>query len=150
MTNRSDIDIEEEIREKALLMLNGESKNMGDAIGIQFIKLHRTEMIAEMPVDENTIQPFGILHGGASVALAETLASVGAWLNLSDNSKTAVGLEINANHIKAVRKGQKVIGIAKPIHRGAQTQVWETRLETESGKLVCISRCTLAIVRSKK
>lgn len=150
MTNRSDIDIEEEIREKALLMLNGESKNMGDAIGIQFIKLHRTEMIAEMPVDENTIQPFGILHGGASVALAETLASVGAWLNLSDNSKTAVGLEINANHIKAVRKGQKVIGIAKPIHRGAQTQVWETRLETESGKLVCISRCTLAIVQSKK
>jgi len=150
MTNRSDIDIEEEIREKALLMLNGESKNMGDAIGIQFIKLHRTEMIAEMPIDENTIQPFGILHGGASVALAETLASVGAWLNLSDNSKTAVGLEINANHIKAVRKGQKVIGIAKPIHRGAQTQVWETRLETESGKLVCISRCTLAIVRSKK
>jgi len=150
MTNRSDIDIEEEIREKALLMLNGESKNMGDAIGIQFIKLHRTEMIAEMPVDENTIQPFGILHGGASVALAETLASVGAWLNLSDNSKTAVGLEINANHIKAVRKGQKVIGIAKPIHRGAQTQVWETRLETESGKLVCISRCTLAIVQSRK
>jgi len=150
MTNRSDIDIEEEIREKALLMLNGESKNMGDAIGIQFIKLHRTEMIAEMPVDENTIQPFGILHGGASVALAETLASVGAWLNLSDNSKTAVGLEINANHIKAVRKGQKVIGIAKPIHRGAQTQVWEIRLETESGKLVCISRCTLAIVQSKK
>jgi 1,4-dihydroxy-2-naphthoyl-CoA hydrolase len=150
MTNRSDIEIEEEIREKAHLMLKGESKNMGDAIGLQFIKLHRTEMIAEMPVNENTIQPFGILHGGASVALAETLASVGAWLNLRDNSKTAVGLEINANHIKAVRKGQKVIGVAKPIHRGAQTQVWETRIETESGKLVCISRCTLAIVQSKK
>ena len=150
MKNRSDIEIEKEIREKALLMLNRESKNMGDAIGIKFIKLHRTEMIAEMPVDENTVQPFGILHGGASVALAETLASVGAWLNLSDNSKTAVGLEINANHIKAVRKGQKVIGVAKPIHRGAQTQVWETRLETESGKLVCISRCTLAIVQSKR
>jgi 1,4-dihydroxy-2-naphthoyl-CoA hydrolase len=150
MTNRSDIEIEEEIREKAHLMLKGESKNMGDAIGLQFIKLHRTEMIAEMPVNENTIQPFGILHGGASVALAETLASVGAWLNLSDNSKTAVGLEINANHIKAVRKGQKVIGVAKPIHRGAQTQVWETRIETESGKLVCISRCTLAIVQSRK
>jgi 1,4-dihydroxy-2-naphthoyl-CoA hydrolase len=150
MTNRSDIEIEEEIREKAHLMLKGESKNMGDAIGLQFIKLHRTEMIAEMPVNDNTIQPFGILHGGASVALAETLASVGAWLNLRDNSKTAVGLEINANHIKAVRKGQRVIGVAKPIHRGAQTQVWETRIETESGKLVCISRCTLAIVQSKK
>ncbi|MFO7800500.1 hotdog fold thioesterase [Rhodohalobacter sp.] len=150
MTNRSDIEIEEDIRDKAHIMLNGESKNMGDAIGLQFIKLHRTEMIAEMPVNENTVQPFGILHGGASVALAETLASVGAWLNLTDDSKTAVGLEINANHIKAVRKGQKVIGIAKPIHRGAQTQVWETRIETESGKLVCISRCTLAIIQSRK
>ncbi len=149
MTNRSDIEIEEDIRDKALIMLNGESKNMGDSLGIQFIKLHRTEMIAEMPVNENTIQPFGILHGGASVALAETLASVGAWLNLSDHSKTAVGLEINANHVKAVRKGQKVVGIAKPIHRGAQTQIWETRIETESGKLVCISRCTLAIVQSR-
>lgn len=150
MTKRSDIEIEDYIRDKALIMLNGESKNMGDAIGIQFTKLHRTEMIAEMPVNENTVQPFGILHGGASVALAETLASVGAWLNLSDESKTAVGLEINANHVKAVRKGQKVIGIAKPIHRGAQTQVWEIRIETESGKLVCISRCTLAIIQSKK
>lgn len=150
MTNRSDIEIEEAIFDKAEIMLNGEHKNMGDAIGIRFKKLHRTEMIAEMPVNENTIQPFGILHGGASVALAETLASVGAWLNLSDDSKTAVGLEINANHIKAVRKGQKVIGIAKPIHRGAQTQVWETRIESESGKLVCISRCTLAIVQSRK
>jgi len=150
MRNRSDIEIEEDIRDKALIMLNGQSKNMGDAIGIQFIKLHRSEMIAEMPVNEHTVQPFGILHGGASVALAETLASMGAWLNLSDNSKTAVGLEINANHVKAVRKGQKVVGIAKPIHRGAQTQVWETRIETESGKLVCISRCTLAIVKSRK
>lgn len=150
MTNRPDIEIEDDIRDKALIMLNGESKNMGDAIGIQFIKLYRNEMIAEMPVNENTVQPFGILHGGASVALAETLASVGAWLNLTDDSKTAVGLEINANHIKAVRKGQKVVGIAKPIHRGAQTQVWETRIETESGKLVCISRCTLAIIQSKK
>lgn len=150
MTNRSDIEIEEAIRDKAEILLNGEHKDMGDAIGIRFIKLHRTEMIAEMPVNENTIQPFGILHGGASVALAETLASVGAWFNLRDDSKTAVGLEINANHIKAVRKGQKVIGIAKPIHRGAQTQVWETRIETETGKLVCISRCTLAIVQSRK
>ncbi|WP_245683899.1 hotdog fold thioesterase [Rhodohalobacter halophilus] len=150
MSDRTDIQIEEAIKEKASQMLNGNHKNMGDALGIQFQKLSRTEMIAEMPVNDNTVQPFGILHGGASVALAETLASVGAWLNLQDDSKTAVGLEINANHIKAVRKGNKVIGIAKPIHRGAQTQVWETRIETESGKLVCISRCTLAIIQTRR
>ena len=150
MSTQPKIDIEDAIRNKANIMLSREQKNMGDALGIRFKKLNRMEMIAEMPVDENTVQPFGILHGGASVALSETLASVGAWLNLSDDTKTAVGLEINANHIKAVRLGQKVIGIAKPIHRGAQTQVWETRVETESGKLVCISRCTLAIIQTKE
>ncbi|WP_206017952.1 hotdog fold thioesterase [Rhodohalobacter barkolensis] len=148
--NHSHIEIENEIRDKAEHMISGNKKNMGDALGIEFKKFSRTEMIAEMPVNENTVQPFGILHGGASVALAETLASIGAWLNLTDDSKTAVGLEINANHIKAVRIGQKVKGIAKPIHRGAQTQVWETRIETESGKLVSISRCTLAIIQNKR
>ena len=146
--DRSNIEIEDAIRDRAEQMLNRDQKNMGHALGIRFKKLSRSEMIAEMPVNENTVQPFGILHGGASVALAETLASVGAWLNLTDESKTAVGLEINANHIKAVRLGQKVTGIATPIHRGAQTQVWETRIETESGKLVCISRCTLAIIKT--
>jgi len=148
--SNSNIEIEDAIKEKANMMLDGKHKNMGDALGIRFKKINRTEMIAEMPVNENTVQPFGILHGGASVALAETLSSVGAWLNLSDDSNTAVGLEINANHIKAVRKGGRVIGIAKPIHRGAQTQVWETRIETETGKLVSISRCTLAIIQSRK
>lgn len=148
--SNSNIEIEDAIKAKANMMLNGKHKNMGDALGIRFKKINRTEMIAEMPVNENTVQPFGILHGGASVALAETLSSVGAWLNLSDDSNTAVGLEINANHIKAVRKGGRVIGIAKPIHRGAQTQVWETRIETETGKLVSISRCTLAIIQSRK
>jgi len=148
--SKTNIEVEDAIKEKANMMLNGKHKNMGDALGIRFKKINRTEMIAEMPVNENTVQPFGILHGGASVALAETLSSVGAWLNLSDDSNTAVGLEINANHIKAVRKGGRVIGIAKPIHRGAQTQVWETRIETETGKLVSISRCTLAIIQSRK
>lgn len=141
--------IEEQIREKVEVMLSTNHKNMGDALGIEFILFSRDQMKAKMPVNENTVQPFGILHGGASVALAETLASVGAYLNLSDDSKVAVGLEINANHIKSVRLGEHVIGIAKPIHRGAQTQVWETRIETETGKLVSISRCTLAIVKKR-
>ena len=123
---------------------------MGDALGIEFEYMSRDEMRASMPVNENTRQPFGILHGGASVALAETLASIGAYLNLTDDSKMAVGLEINANHIKPVRSGNKVTGIAKPIHRGAKTQVWQIRIETENGKLVCISRCTLAVVNRRE
>lgn len=141
--------IEEAIREKAEMMLSSESKNMGDALGIEFEIISRDEMRASMPVNANTVQPFGILHGGASVALAETLASIGAWLNLDDENRTAVGLEINANHIRTVRLGQNVIGIAKPIHRGFQTQVWETRIETETGKLVAISRCTLAVIKKR-
>ena len=138
--------IEEDVRPQVEKLLASNRKNMGDALGIEFQLFSKNEMRAKMPVNENTIQPFGILHGGASVALAETLASIGAYLNLTDPNKTAVGLEINANHIKSVRMGNTVIGIAKPIHRGAQTQVWETRIETEAGKLVSISRCTLAVV----
>ncbi len=142
--------IEEEIRPKAEQLFSSNQKSMGDALGIEFELVSRSEMRATMPVSQNTVQPFGILHGGASVALAETLASIGAWLNLVDESQAAVGLEINANHIKTVRLGQTVTGIAKPIHRGAQTQVWEIRIEAEGGKLVCISRCTLAVVKRRK
>lgn len=141
--------IEEAIRPRVKQMFNNKKKDMGDALGIEFTHFSRDELRANMPVSENTIQPFGILHGGASVALAETLASIGAWLNLTDDNHTAVGLEINANHIKSVKLGGSVTGIAKPIHRGAQTHVWEIRIETESGKLVCISRCTLAIIRRR-
>ncbi|NBB77448.1 MAG: hotdog fold thioesterase [Bacteroidetes bacterium] len=142
--------IEEEIRERFESMQETGKRNMGHAMGLEFTHVSRDRMSATMPVNENTIQPFGILHGGASVAMAETLASIGAWLNLSDDSKTAVGLEINANHIRPVPEGYSVTATATPIHRGAQTQVWETRIETESGKLVSISRCTLAIVKSKR
>jgi 1,4-dihydroxy-2-naphthoyl-CoA hydrolase len=98
-----------------------------------------------MPVNESTKQPYGLLHGGASVALAETLASVGALVNIDTERKTAVGLEINANHIRSVRDG-KVTGTAKPLHRGAQTHVWEIKIRTEDDKLVCVSRCTMAII----
>ncbi|CAN5151136.1 hotdog fold thioesterase [soil metagenome] len=142
--------IEEEIRAKAEQLFSSKQKSMGDSLGIEFELVSRSEMRATMPVNENTVQPFGILHGGASVALAETLASIGAWLNLEDESQAAVGLEINANHIKTVRLGQTVTGIARPIHRGAQTQIWEIRIETKDGKLVCISRCTLAVVKRRK
>ena len=143
------MEIEEEIREKFEFFLKQKQKNMAHALGLEFTVVSRKKMCAAMPVNENTTQPMGILHGGASVALAETLASVGGFLNLNDDNKLVVGLEINANHVRPVSAGKKVIGTSTPIHRGSQTQVWETRIEDENGKLVSISRCTLAIIKKK-
>ena len=97
-----------------------------------------------MPVDDCTRQPYGILHGGASVALAETLGSTAAMLCCEDG-RAAVGLEINANHLRAVREGT-VTGTARPVHVGRSTQVWEIRIENEAGELTCIARLTMAVV----
>lgn len=97
-----------------------------------------------MPVDDRTRQPYGILHGGASVALAETLGSTAAML-CCEGGRAAVGLEINANHLRAVREGT-VTGTARPIHVGRSTQVWEIRIENEAGELTCIARLTMAVV----
>jgi uncharacterized protein (TIGR00369 family) len=96
-------------------------------------------------VDDRTRQPFGILHGGASVALAETVASIAATLNVDLERFYVVGLEINANHIKA-KRGGTVTGTATPIHVGRSTQVWHIAIVDEEGKTVCVSRCTLAVV----
>lgn len=98
-----------------------------------------------MPVDQRTRQPFGLLHGGSSVLLAETLASMAGWLCLDEGGQL-VGLEINANHLRAVTEGS-VTGTARPVHIGRSTQVWEVRIEDERGKLVCLSRMTGAVVR---
>lgn len=98
-----------------------------------------------MPVGPNTRQPFGLLHGGASVVLAESAASIGAHLSLGSTDKTAVGLEINANHLRAKRNGT-VKARAVPVHKGNTTMVWEIKITDEEDKLVCISRCTLAVV----
>ena len=140
--------IEDSIKEKAELFLKQNQSNMGTTLGIKFLKISKTEMVAEMPVDSRTVQPFRILHGGASVSLAETLCSVGAWTHLSEN-KTAAGVEINANHHRPVKEGGKVIGTATPIQIGRTIHVWETKIVDERGKLVCTSRCTLAIVDRK-
>lgn len=137
--------IEDSIREKVDWFFEMSEANMGDALGIKFIKISKSEMVAEMPVNENSVQPFRILHGGASVALAETLCSIGAWVNVSEN-KTAVGVEINANHIRSVKEGGKVIATSTPVQLGRTIHVWETRIVDERDKLVCISRCTLAII----
>ena len=102
---------------------------------------------AKMPVDHRTVQPFRILHGGASVALAETLGSVAAILCLEpDSKKQVVGVEINANHLSSAREGTWVYGTVKPIRVGRTMQVWNIEIKDEKGKLVCISRLTIAVV----
>jgi 1,4-dihydroxy-2-naphthoyl-CoA hydrolase len=121
------------------------SRGLGDALGIEFIELSKSRIVATMPVDARTRQPFGILHGGASVALAETVASFGALMNIDAERQVAVGLEINANHIRAKPDGI-VRATATPAHLGRTTQVWEIHIVDEDDRLVCISRCTLAVI----
>jgi len=121
------------------------TKNLGDTLGIEIVELTGQRVIATMPVDERTRQPFGILHGGASVALAETIASIGATMNVDLDQFHVVGLEINANHIRAKKDG-RVTGTGTPIHVGRSTQVWEVRIVDEQQRPICISRCTLATV----
>lgn len=140
------MEISDDLRVKVEPILERSARTLGGRLGFSYRMLSRDCVSASMPVNDATKQPFGLLHGGASVALAESLASIGAWLNVDEARFDVVGMEINANHIRAVRDGL-VIGTARPIHRGATTQVWEVRIETEQGnKLVCISRCTLAVI----
>lgn len=121
-------------------------RTLSESLGIVFTEVGDDYLVAKMPVDHRTHQPFGLLHGGASVALAETLGSVGAMCCLQNKNQYCVGLEINANHIKSIREGF-VKGIAKPIHVGRKTQVWEIRIVDESNEqLVCISRITMAVL----
>lgn len=117
-------------------------------LDIRFTEIGEDYLCAEMPVDHRTIQPMGILHGGASVALAETLGSVAANLVVDRDKKACVGLEINANHLKSVRSG-KVTGTARPIHIGSSTQVWSIEIRNEAGQLTCISRITMAVLDLK-
>lgn len=116
-----------------------------DHLGIEFTGIGDDWIAARMPVDERTHQPAGILHGGASVALAETLGSTAANLVVDRDAKLCVGLEINANHVRVVRDGS-VTGTARPLHVGKTTQVWEIRIEDERGDLVCVSRLTMAVL----
>ena len=126
--------------------LNAVSHNtMVEHIGIEFLEIGADYIKARMPVDHRTIQPMGLLHGGASVALAETLGSVAAYLCIDASQKMCVGLDINANHIRSVASGF-VVGVVRPIHIGGSTQVWEIRITDEQGKLVCISRLTMAVL----
>ena len=118
---------------------------MMQAIGIRITEIGDDYVRGTLPVDARTHQPYGLLHGGASVALAETLGSFAAMLTLDPSIEAAVGLDINANHVRGVKSGI-VTGTARPLHLGRGTQVWEIRIEDERGKLVCISRLTMAVI----
>ncbi|RZA04362.1 MAG: hotdog fold thioesterase [Proteobacteria bacterium] len=121
------------------------AKNMVDHLGISIDYIGTDAIRGSMPVDERTKQPYGLLHGGASVAFAETLASFGSIVHLDAATEMGVGLEINANHLRSATSG-RVLGEAKPIHVGRKTQVWVIEIKNEEGKLVCTSRCTIAVV----
>jgi uncharacterized protein (TIGR00369 family) len=119
-------------------------RGLAQSLGIDILELTSTRVVATMPVDERTRQPFGILHGGASVALAETVASLGSAANVDRTAFVAVGLEINANHVRAKSDGI-VRATALPIHIGRTTHVWDVRIVDEADRLICVSRCTIAI-----
>lgn len=118
---------------------------MPNHIGFEFTEIGPDFLRGRIPVDGRTIQPFGILHGGASVALAETLGSVAAGLVVDRTKQRVVGQEINANHVRAASKGF-VIGTARPAHIGRRSHVWEIRIVDEDDKLVCISRITMYVI----
>jgi len=120
--------------------------NMGTHIGFEFTEISDGMIKGRMPVDHRTTQPFGILHGGASCVMSETLGSVAAWMTIDPEKFRAVGLEINCNHIRAVTKGY-VVGECRPYHVGKRTQVWQTEIfEEDTRKLVAVSRLTVAII----
>lgn len=118
------------------------------SLGIEIDYLGADKVVARMPVDERTRQYYGMLHGGASVALAETLVSIGAAVHIDMDKQKVVGQEINANHIRSATSGM-VHGEGKPIHIGKTSQVWQTEIRNPEGKLLCISRCTIAVIPKK-
>ena len=121
---------------------------MVEHLGIKVTELGEDYVVVTMPVDNTTKQPFGILHGGASVALAETLASYGGYLTIDPEKYYGVGVEINANHLKVAKSGV-VTGKCEPIKRGRSTQVWQTEITDQTGDLICISRITLMVLDKK-
>jgi 1,4-dihydroxy-2-naphthoyl-CoA hydrolase len=118
-------------------------------LGIEITQLEEGKVVATMPVDERTRQPFGLLHGGASVALAETVASIGAYELVDKETEAVAGLEINANHVRPITEGS-VTAVGSVLYRGKSTMVWDIKITDEKDRLICISRCTMAIIKLKK
>ncbi len=135
-------------RPRTLEELNAHSRNTAVShLGISIIEIGEDFLRGTMPVDQRTKQPYGLLHGGSSAMLAETLASVAANMCVEKEGQQAVGLELNCNHVRAVTQGV-VTGTARPVHVGRKTQVWDIRIEDERGKLCCVSRLTLAVIET--
>jgi 1,4-dihydroxy-2-naphthoyl-CoA hydrolase len=130
----------------SLEYLNGNPATLNGSLGIVFTEVGDDFVRGTMPVDERTMQPYGLLHGGASVALAETLGSMGAAMCVDVNEYQVVGQEINANHVRAARRGV-VTGTARPVHLGGRTHVWGIEIVNADHKLVCISRLTMAVIK---
>jgi 1,4-dihydroxy-2-naphthoyl-CoA hydrolase len=118
-------------------------------IGIEFTEFGDDYITARMPVDQRTVQPYGILHGGASATLAETLGSMAGALCVDVEKKIVVGLELNCNHVRSMREGF-VYGTARPLHLGSSTQIWDIRISSSQGKLVCVARLTLAVLNRQE
>ena len=136
-------------KRKKIQQVNDSIQNtMTSNIGIEITDIDNDFICGKMPVDERTIQPFGLLHGGASVALAETLGSIAGGIKVYPNNETVVGIEINANHLKSARDGW-VYGKATPIRIGKRIQVWNIEISNDSGDLICVSRLTLAVIPKK-
>ncbi|EIK52286.1 4-hydroxybenzoyl-CoA thioesterase domain-containing protein [Stutzerimonas stutzeri TS44] len=126
--------------------LHGSGKNtISELLDIRFESFDDESITASMPVDARTHQPYGLLHGGASVVLAETLGSMASYHCIDTSRFYCVGLEVNANHLRALRSG-RVTGVCRPVHLGRSTHVWDIRLHGEDGKPSCISRLTVAVV----
>lgn len=135
-------------RTRSLEDLNAHSLNTSITnLGIEITEIGEDFIRGTMPVDQRTIQPYGLLHGGSSAMLAETLASVAANMCVEKEGQQAVGLELNCNHVRGVTRGV-VTGTARPVHVGRKTQVWDIRIEDERGKLCCVSRLTLAVIET--
>ena len=136
-------------KQEKLKRINDSIQNtMTSTIGIEITDIGDDFICGKMPVDERTTQPFGLLHGGASAALAETLGSIGGGIKVYSNNETVVGIEINANHLKSVRDGW-VYGKATPIRIGKKIQVWNIEITNEDDDLICVSRLTLALIPKK-
>ena len=123
----------------------GQKNTIGELLDIRFESFDDESLTASMVVDHRTHQPYGLLHGGASVVLAESVGSVAAYLCIDPSKFYCVGLEVNANHLRGVRSG-RVTAVARAIHIGRTTQVWDIRLTSDDGKASCISRLTMAVV----
>lgn len=129
--------------------MSGMNAPLFKALGIEVESFDKDKVVMSMPVDERTHQPYGYLHGGASVLLAETVASMGGTLHIDLDTQAVFGMEINANHIRSKREG-KVIATGTPVHIGRTSMVWNIEIRDEQDKLICISRCTLGVTKRER